>query len=90
MRTVILIIINSRIFCRELGGQLDAGGSKDGSGRSRYHYNRTCAVSYCPKLTFFLSPQGPYLASGVMSMTGGIVLLFMGAYVINKIRWKRR
>jgi hypothetical protein len=41
-------------------------------------------------ITYFLSPQGPYLASGVMSMTGGIVLLFMGAYVINKIRWKRR
>jgi hypothetical protein len=41
-------------------------------------------------ITYFLSPQGPYLASGVMSMTGGIVLLFMGAYVINKIRWKRK
>ena len=41
-------------------------------------------------ITYFLSPQGPYLASGVMSMTGGIVLLFMGAYVINKIRWKGR
>jgi len=41
-------------------------------------------------ITYFLSPQGPYLASGVMSMTGGIVLLFMGAYVINKFRWKRR
>lgn len=41
-------------------------------------------------ITFFLSPQGPYLASWVMSMTGGIVLLFMGAYVINKIRWKRK
>ena len=41
-------------------------------------------------ITYFLSPQGPYLASGVMSMTGGIVLLFMGAYVINKIRWKTR
>ena len=41
-------------------------------------------------ITYFLSPQGPYLASGVMSMTGGVVLLIMGAYVINKIRWKRR
>ena len=41
-------------------------------------------------ITYFLSPQGPYLASGVMSMTGGIVLLFMGAYVINKVGWKRK
>ena len=41
-------------------------------------------------ITYFLSTQGPYLASGVISMTGGIVLLFMGAYIINKIRWQRR
>jgi len=41
-------------------------------------------------ITYFLSPQGPYLASGVMSMTGGMVLLFMGAYVINKVGWKRK
>ncbi len=41
-------------------------------------------------LTYFLSPQGPYLASGVISMTGGIILVCMGAYVINKVRWKRK
>jgi len=41
-------------------------------------------------LTYFLSPQGPYLASGVISMTGGIILVCMGAYVINKVGWKRK
>jgi hypothetical protein len=41
-------------------------------------------------LTYFLSPQGPYLASGVISMTGGIILVCMGAYIINKVGWKRK
>ena len=41
-------------------------------------------------LTYFLNPQGPYLASGVISMTGGIILVCMGAYVINKVGWKRK
>jgi len=39
-------------------------------------------------IEYFFNPQGPYLASGVMSMTGGIVLLFMGGYIINKVGWK--
>jgi len=39
-------------------------------------------------LTYFLHPQGPYLASGVISMTGGIFILCMGAIVIKKVGWK--
>ena len=41
-------------------------------------------------LTYFLNPQGPYLGSGVISMTGGIILVCMGAYIINKAGWKRK
>jgi len=39
-------------------------------------------------LTYFLNPQGPYLASGVISMTAGIFILCMGAFVIKKVGWK--
>ena len=39
-------------------------------------------------LTYFLNPQEPYLASGVISMTGGIFILCMGAIVIKKVGWK--
>jgi len=39
-------------------------------------------------LTYFLNPQGPYLASGVISMTGGIFILCMRAIVIKKVGWK--
>jgi len=39
-------------------------------------------------LTYFLNPQGPYLASGVISMTAGILILCMGAFVIKKVGWK--